>query len=270
MQPESNDPEPQPRIDGPPTVLALRDAWKGFGGRPAIAGIDLDLHAGEAVALIGDNGAGKTTLIKLLSGALEPDAGEILVDGAPAHFARPRDAMAAGIATAYQDLALCGNLDATANLFLGDEPRRAVLGPLLSIVDHRAMRREATRIFRDFGIDVPVRGTRVRNLSGGQRQAIAVARALRADARVLLLDEPTASLGVAQTETVLRLARHFCDRGGAVLFVSHDVEEVLQLADRIVLLRNGRVAAEWNPRDVDRDVLADAIGVHEEIAVGPR
>ncbi len=217
-------------------ILSLRDFGKSFGGVRAVADVDLDLEAGEIHGLVGANGAGKSSLLRCLSGAEEADEGQILIDGEPVQIRNPRDARELGIETVYQDLALADHLDAVANLFLGREPTR------FGLLDEPKMEREArlaiARIHHELGTHGDLRRP-VRELSGGQRQAVAMARAVHFQARVFLLDEPTAALGPGETEAVLDLLRHLRDEGVAILVVSHDLRELLRLADRISVMKGG-------------------------------
>lgn len=229
-------------------LVEIRGATKAFGGVHALEGVDLDLRAGEVLGLLGHNGAGKSTLVRALSGADPLDAGEVRFDGARVAIASPRDARTLGIETLYQDLALAEQLDAVANLFLGRERRNR-----LGLLDEEAMERDArdvlARVAPDFdGLRVPVR-----RLSGGQRQAIAIARALRFQARVLVMDEPTAALGPEETGTVGRLVRRLRDDGLALLVVSHDLHAIFDLADRVAVMRAGRLVAIASTAETTRE-----------------
>jgi fructose transport system ATP-binding protein len=240
-------------------VLEARGIVKRYGHVTALDGVDLDVGAGEILALIGDNGAGKSTLLKVLSGAIEPDAGEVRLADRPVRLRSPRDARRAGIETVYQDLALSPALDVASNLFLGRELRRGGLaGGLFRLLDERRMRREASRHLADLGIEVPSIGGAVENLSGGQRQGVAVARAAAWATRVVILDEPTAALGVRETAHVLALIARIRERGLAVVLVSHDMPHVFELADRIQVMRLGRRAATITPRT---HTMADAVAL---------
>jgi D-xylose transport system ATP-binding protein len=226
-------------MTGSGALLSVRALHKRFGAVEALAGVDLDLPAGEVVALVGDNGAGKSTLVKAVAGTHLPDGGTIALDGQPVHIGCPSDAQALGITTVFQDLALCENLDVISNLYLGRELRRACL--LSGIRMERAARELLA------SLDVRIKNIRspVSALSGGQRQSVAIARALVADPRVVLLDEPTAALGVEQTAKVLNLIRRLRDRGLAVMVISHNLADVFQVADRIWVLRLGRNAGSF-------------------------
>jgi fructose transport system ATP-binding protein len=230
-------------------VLQARGLVKTYGHVVGLDGVDLELYRGEVLAIIGDNGAGKSTLVKCLTGAEIPDRGEVLVDGEPVHFKRPQDARAAGIETVYQTLAVAPSLDVAANLFLGREVRRkGVLGSVLRITDRAGMRERARRELSELGIstlqDVTVP---VENLSGGQRQAVAVARAAAFGSKVVVLDEPTAALGVRESGQVLELVRTLRDKGVPVIIISHNMPHVFEIADRIHIQRLGRRAATITP-----------------------
>ena len=229
-------------------ILEARGLVKRFGHVVALDGADLELYPKEILAIIGDNGAGKSTLIKALSGALRPDEGEIRLDGERAHFHSPRDARRAGIETVYQDLAVAPSLDIASNIFLGREVRRrGPQGGLLRMLNKGAMRREATRHFAELQIGVQSMTQPVENLSGGQRQGVAVARAATWAERLVIMDEPTAALGVKETGQVLDLIRRVRERGLPVILISHDMPNVFALADRILIMRLGRRVAVVTP-----------------------
>jgi ABC-type sugar transport system ATPase subunit len=223
-------------MDGP--LLQLRGIGKNFGPVQALSGIDLDIPAGQVTALVGDNGAGKSTLIKTISGIWEPSHGQIIWQGQQVNFRSPRDATDTGIATVYQDLALCDNLDIVANMLLGHELRRHLL------LDEVTMEQMAKKTLSDLRV-VTVRNIRqpVGSLSGGQRQSVAVAKAVMQEAKLVIMDEPTAALGVTQTALVLDLIRRLADRGIAVLVVSHNLIDVFQVADRVAVLYLGRLVS---------------------------
>jgi len=231
-------------------TLAARGVSKRYGSVIALEGVDFEVYSGEVVALIGDNGAGKSTLVKILSGAIQPDGGTLLLRGRPAVFRSPHDARVAGIETVYQDLALAPDLDVASNLFLGREiKRRGILG-LLDFYNQRAMRTESEKHLKALNVTTlrSVRQT-VDTLSGGQRQSVAVARAVFWSKDVVILDEPTAALGVAQSTMVLQLIRRVRDNGTAVIFISHNMPHVFEVADRMVVLRRGRNAGTLSPSD---------------------
>ena len=223
-------------MDGP--LLQLRGIGKNFGPVQALSGIDLEIPAGQVTALVGDNGAGKSTLIKTISGIWEPSHGQIIWQGQQVNFHSPRDATDAGIATVYQDLALCDNLDIVANMLLGHEIRRHLL------LDEVTMEQMAKKTLSDLRV-VTIRNIRqpVGSLSGGQRQSVAVAKAVMQEAKLVIMDEPTAALGVTQTALVLDLIRRLADRGIAVLVVSHNLTDVFQVANRVAVLYLGRLVS---------------------------
>jgi fructose transport system ATP-binding protein len=230
-------------------ILEANGLVKRYGQVVALDQADFDLFPDEILAIIGDNGAGKSTLIKALSGALQPDEGEIRLDGKRVHFRSPRDARRAGIETVYQDLAVAPALDIASNIFLGREARRrGPLGLALRILDKRAMRREAARHFADLKIGVQSMAQPVESLSGGQRQGVAVARAAKWAQRLAIMDEPTAALGVKETRQVLDLIRRVRDSGLPVILISHDMPHVFELADRIHIMRLGRRVAVVTPQ----------------------
>jgi len=234
-------------------VLSVRGASKRYGAVQALGGADLDLHAGEVVALVGDNGAGKSTLVKVISGAVQSDSGSITFEGREVRIGRPQDAQALGITTVFQDLALCENLDVVANLFLGTESRHyGVLGEI-------PMERRARDLLTS--LDVRIKDVRspVAALSGGQRQSVAIARALLGEPKVVILDEPTAALGVEQTAQVLGLIGRLRERGLAVLLISHNLADVRQVSDRIAVLRLGRNAGTFETASVSQETVVGAI-----------
>jgi fructose transport system ATP-binding protein len=230
-------------------ILEARGLVKHYGHVVALDGADFDLKPGEILAVVGDNGAGKSTLIKVLSGAVVPDRGEILLDGEPVRFRSPLDARRHGIETVYQDLALAPALDIADNLFLGREPRLpGILGSLLWMIDRRRMLREAAAHMRDLKIGVGSMRQAVETLSGGQRQGVAVARAAAFAERLVIMDEPTAALGVKESGMVLDLIRRVRDRGIPVVLISHNMPHVFEVADRIHIMRLGRRVATVTPQ----------------------
>jgi D-xylose transport system ATP-binding protein len=234
-------------------MISAKDISKRYGAVQALDGVDLDLRPGEVVALVGDNGAGKSTLVKVIAGVITPDAGQIVVDDSPARVANPHDAQALGISTVYQDLALCENLDVVGNLFLGAERRRwGVLG-------HIGMERSARELLSSLDVRIPDIRVAVAMLSGGQRQSVAIARALIGEPRLVVLDEPTAALGVEQTAQVLDLIRRLRDRGLAVLVISHNLADVRAVSDRITVLRLGRNAGEFRTSETTQETVVAAI-----------
>lgn len=231
-------------------ILQARGLVKTFGRVVGLAGVDLELTAGEVLAVIGDNGAGKSTLIKCLSGALLPDAGTLAVEGKPVSFRNIQDARAAGIETVYQTLAVAPGLDIASNMFLGRERRRpGLLGSVFRMLDSGGMRKEAKKQIDNLGITTLQNiGQAVETLSGGQRQAVAVARAAAFGSRVVILDEPTAALGVRESGQVVELIRDLRSRGLGVILVSHNMPTVFEVADRIHIQRLGRGAGVITPK----------------------
>ena len=238
----------------PDTVLLrLEHVSKRFGAVQALTEVDFEVSAGEVVALVGDNGAGKSTLIKLISGIFKADSGRFEFDGSERSVTSPSDATALGIATVYQDLALCDNLDVVANLFLGQERNRT------GWLDEVTMEKESWRLLRTLSAKIPSVRIPIAALSGGQRQTVAIARSLVGSPKVVMLDEPTAALGVAQTAEVLNLVERLRDQGLGVILISHNMADVQAIADRIVVLRLGKNAAEFNVADATTEQLVAAI-----------
>ena len=227
-------------------VLALKGVSKSFGAVQALEDVDFEANAGEVVALVGDNGAGKSTLVKAIAGIHGVDSGEILFQGQPVKISGPTDAVALGIATVYQDLALCDNLDVVANLFLGQEVIGSGVGTVTHQLDETAMEHRSHELLEQFAVTIPSVRSEVGGLSGGQRQQVAVARSLLGEPKVVLLDEPTAALGVAQTATVLDLIKRLREQGLGVVVISHNLANVFEVADRIVVLRLGRLAGNFD------------------------
>jgi len=234
-------------------LLSLRGLTKTFGAVRALTGVDLDVTAGEVMALAGDNGAGKSVLIKTVAGLWQPDSGQIIWEGRPVRLHHPRDAEALGITTIYQDLALCDNLDIVQNMFLGHEPLRYHL-----TLDEAAMEQATRTTLRDLSVTT-VRSIRqpVLSLSGGQRQSVAVARAVMARAKLVIMDEPTAALGVSQTRMVLDLIRRLASHGVAVIVISHNLNDVFEVADRIAILYLGRLVAVGPAAEFDRQGVVE-------------
>jgi simple sugar transport system ATP-binding protein len=235
-------------------ILSAVDLYKHFGGLVAVDRVSLDVHAGEVVGLLGDNGAGKSTLIKMIAGVYQPDGGRLVLNGKPVSFSSPQDARDKGIETIYQDLALCENLDAGANIFLGREPVRRLL-VVLRAVDRRRMLAESRRILDQLDIRIPGLARPIRQMSGGQRQAVAIARAVYWNAQLMIMDEPTAALGVPEQRKVLALVRTLRERGVGVIIISHNLQDVLDVADRIVVMRRGRAVGERAVADTNTSEL---------------
>jgi simple sugar transport system ATP-binding protein len=219
------------------TALEIAGLSKRFGAIEALTDVSLSIHSGEVVGLMGDNGAGKSTLVKMVAGNFPPSSGEIRIDGRPMHFHNPVDARSKGIEIVYQDLALCDNLTAAANVFLGRELKRRIGG--IKVLDHRAMNVRAGTLFAELKSETRPRDV-VRSMSGGQRQAVAIARTRLWEPRIVLMDEPTAAISVRQVAEVLNLIRHLKEEGIAVVLISHRMPDVFSVCDRIVVLRRGR------------------------------
>jgi D-xylose transport system ATP-binding protein len=231
----------------------LSGITKRFGAVQALTDVSLDVKAGEVVALVGDNGAGKSTLIKIISGVYQPDEGTISLAGKSVKVAGPSAAQGLGIATVFQDLALCDNLDVVANLFLGQEKNR------FGVIDEVTMESESWRLLRSLSAKIPSVRIPIASLSGGQRQTVAIARSLIGNPKVVLLDEPTAALGVAQTAEVLNLVERLREQGLGVILISHNMADVQAVADRIVVLRLGRNEAEFKTAETSTQQLVAAI-----------
>jgi ABC-type sugar transport system ATPase subunit len=247
------------------TLLRLEAIDKNFGAVQALAGVNLDIRAGMVTALIGDNGAGKSALIKTIAGIHTSDGGQMLWEGTPVHIRTPRDSAALGIETVHQDLALCNNLDIVENMFLGRERTSHFT------LDEESMEKSAAETLSSLAVTT-VRSIRqaVASLSGGQRQSVAIAKAVLWNSKLVIMDEPTAALGVAQTAMVLELVRRLADRGLAVLIVSHNMQDVFQVADWVAVLRLGRMVAERPAAEMDRQIAVDLMtsGVSSRAANG--
>jgi fructose transport system ATP-binding protein len=231
-------------------VLEARKIVKRYGHVTALDGANLELRAGEVLAVIGDNGAGKSTMVKVLCGAVTPDEGQVLLDGVPVHFSSPMDPRKRGIETVYQDLAVAPALDIATNLFLGREVRcRGILGSWFRLLDKRRMKSEAQKEMAELKFRLPSIDSAVEDLSGGQRQGVAVARSAIFARRLVIMDEPTAALGVRESGEVLNLIRTIRDRGLPVLLISHNMPHVFELADRIHIMRLGRRVALTTPKE---------------------
>jgi len=235
-------------------VLALEGVSKSFGPVHALDNVDLQLNAGEVVALVGDNGAGKSTLVKAIAGINPADEGQVLFEGQPVTISSPTDAVELGIATVYQDLALCDNLDVVENLFLGREELTSTRA-----LDETGMEQQSHELLDQLAVTITNVRAEVGTMSGGQRQQVAIARSLLGDPKVVLLDEPTAALGVRQTALVLALVERLKERGHAVLMISHNLANVFEVADRIFVLRLGKEAGDFDAAEVSHDDIVAAI-----------
>jgi simple sugar transport system ATP-binding protein len=254
----------------PEPVLEARGIVKTFGRVQALRGANFTVYPDEVVALVGDNGAGKSTLVKTLVGVHPPDAGEILFEGKPVLIDSPHAAQALGIETVYQDLALAPEIDPAANMFLGREINRPGLLGKLGFIDKAAMRRRSDEAFKDLGVRIQDTAAPVANMSGGQRQGIAICRAVTWAKRVVFMDEPTAALGVVQTRNVLEQIKRVRETGKSVVLISHNLPEIFEVADRIEVLRLGERVARLRPKDVSMEdivsAMTGALTFHEEEA----
>jgi simple sugar transport system ATP-binding protein len=240
----------------PDYIVEVEDISKFFGNVIALNGVTLRLRRGEVHCLLGDNGAGKSTLIKILAGVHRPDGGEYRVDGRPVRFESPRDALDTGIATVYQDLALVPLMSVARNFFMGREPRRRLLGGL-HVMDHDLARRTAVERLTEMGIEVRDADQAVGTMSGGERQCLAIARAIYFGARVLVLDEPTAALGVRQSVNVLRLIKRARAKGISVIFITHNVNHAYPVGDSFTLLNRGKSLGTFAKTAIGRDAVLD-------------
>jgi ABC-type sugar transport system ATPase subunit len=249
------------------SMLQCKNLTKHFGGLVAVDDVSIEIFPGEVVGLVGDNGAGKSTLIKMISGVYQPNDGEIYFDGKQVTFAGPREARDMGIETIYQDLALAENLDVGSNIFLGREIKSRYLGGLFSTINRGKMREESTGVLKRLDIHIPSLSQQIRNLSGGQRQGVAIARAIYWNAKMVIMDEPTAALGVTEQHKVLRLVRTLAEQGVPVLIISHNMQDVFAVADRIVVMRRGKKVGELIAKDSTPDevvsLMVGAEAVHE-------
>ena len=250
-------------------LLEARGIIKRYGNVMALEGADFDVYPGEVVALIGDNGAGKSTLVKVLSGAIRPDEGTIKLRGQPVTFNSPRDARAAGIETVYQDLALAPDLDVASNLFLGREIKQPGILGLFDFYNQRAMRAQADEHLKALKVNLRSIRQTVDTLSGGQRQSVAVARAVLWGKDIVIMDEPTAALGVAQSGMVLQLVRRVRDQGTAVIFISHNMPHVFEVCDRMIVLRRGRRVGTLLPAEATMEQAVSLMtgAIPETVAV---
>jgi ABC-type sugar transport system ATPase subunit len=240
-----------------PIRVQMEDISKSFGAIKSLDRVTLVLRAGEVLGLIGDNGAGKSTLSKILSGAVVPDTGRVLLDGRETRFASPADARRQRVEMVYQDLSLCDTVDVAGNLLLGREPLRRIIG--LPIMDKRKMHEDAAQMLAHLGIRMPSTRLKVENLSGGQRQSIAIGRAVSFDPLVLIMDEPTAALGPAETAQVGELIKQLKSEGLGIFLISHDIHDVFDLADRVTVMKNGQVVGSGRVQDMTKDEVLGMI-----------
>jgi D-xylose transport system ATP-binding protein len=248
-------------------ILEMRGISKRYGAVQALTNVDFEVYPGEVVALVGDNGAGKSTLIKCIAGTHAPDEGKIIFDGKEIHLHAPSDATRLGIETVYQDLAICDNLDVVQNMFLGRERVMRLVPPIIELLSEFEMEKRSLAVLKTLSVTTisNVR-EKVESLSGGQRQAVAIARAAMWDAKLVILDEPTAALGVVQTEQVLALVRQLREHGLGVVVISHNLHEVFSVANRIIVLRLGRRVATFDQQSTTPDdVVAAITGAREAL-----
>jgi len=252
-------------------VVEMRNIKKSFAAVRALRGVDLVLHRNEVLGLVGDNAAGKSTLMKVLSGAYIPDEGEIFIEGKKAKISDPMDARRLGIEMVYQDFALANNLDVAANVFLGREAVRAQLGPI-GVMDNRHMEQETQHLLDRLKIDISSVRLKVERLSGGQRQTVAIARATAFNAKVTIMDEPTAALSVAAIAKVLDLVRELKAQGCSIIVISHRLEDIYQVSDRMIVLRHGRKVCDTlvagDIHEFNERVVAYIIGARDDFAEG--
>jgi D-xylose transport system ATP-binding protein len=246
-------------VNGERPLLSVRGICKRLGHVEALREVDLDVPSGRVTAVLGDNGAGKSTLLKIISGVLQPDAGEIQFDSRRVRLSSPRIANKLGIEAVYQDLALCDNLSVLLNIYLGRERRGARIPLFGGLLAFDVMHEEAARYLAELSVELPSLWSEAGRLSGGQRQAVAIARALLWRPRLLLLDEPTAALGSKQTDSVRRIIRTLRDQGVAVLLITHNFTQAIHMADRIVVMRHGRIASRFDAGQIDAQQLLEAI-----------
>ncbi len=245
---------PSTRVNGSGPFFEVRNVSKAFGHVQALQNVSFDLYSGEVVALLGDNGAGKSTLVKILSGVYSADEGEVFIDGQPVAIKTPMDALRQGIGTVYQDLAVVDTLDVARNIYLGRTPTR-----FRFLVDYQRMYVDARKVLTLLRVNMPSVRTKVGDLSGGQRQAVAIARTLAHEARIFLMDEPTAALGVAQSAKVNELMAELKNNGRTLLVITHNLEHVFAIADRLIVLRHGRRVAVRKHAETNREEIVGLI-----------
>jgi len=249
-------------------ILSVRSLTKHFGGLTAVNGVSWDIFPGEVVALLGDNGAGKSTLIKCISGVYQPDEGEIFFEGRQTRFARPIDARQMGIETIYQDLALANNLDVGANIFLGREVKKRYFGGLINTLDEKMMLSESEQALDSLEIHFPNLTQPIESLSGGQRQAVAIARAVYWDAKLMIMDEPTNNLGVPEQHKVLELIRKLRDQGVPVILITHTLPDVFAVSDRLMVMHRGRKVTEKKTADTSTEELVQyMVGARDDTKI---
>ncbi len=239
-------------------LLSVKNLVKRFGGLTAVNHVSLDIFPGEVIGLVGDNGAGKSTLIKMVSGVYHPNEGEIYFEGKPVSFANPAQARDMGIETIYQDLALAGNLSMSANIFLGRERKKRYLGGVVRVLDEKFMLQESEKLLGTLDVHIPSVHANIDKLSGGQRQAVAIARALYWNARLLIMDEPTRGIDVGTKAEIQKLVLSLAEEGMSCVFISSELEEVLRTSHRILVMRDRKKVAEF-PGDITEDKVMQAI-----------
>ncbi|HLW90069.1 MAG TPA: ATP-binding cassette domain-containing protein [Roseiarcus sp.] len=250
-------------------LLSVRNVTKRFGGLVAVSDVSFDINRGEVVGLLGDNGAGKSTLIKCISGVHQAEEGEIFFEGKRAEFAHPIDARSHGIETIYQDLALANNLDVGANIFLGREVKKSYLGGLIKTLDEQHMLRESRQTLNSLQIQFPTLTQPIESLSGGQRQAVAIARAVYWDAKLMIMDEPTNNLGVIEQRKVLDLIRALRERGVPVILITHILPDAFAVADRLIVMHGGRKVAEKTTAATNTEELVQyMVGARDDAPKG--
>jgi ABC-type sugar transport system ATPase subunit len=246
-------------------MLEVRGLTKRFGGLTAVDHVDLQVYPGEVVGLLGDNGAGKSTLIKMVSGVYHPDDGQIFFQGKEIKLASPANALELGIETLYQDLALAENLDVFSNIFMGREKTKPFLG-VIPVLDHEFMHEESKKVLKRLEIEIPSLRNLIKNLSGGQRQAVAIGRSIYWDAKLLIMDEPTAALGVQEQRKVLDLVRVLRSQNIPIIIISHQLYDIFSVTDRLVIMRRGKKVAERNTKETTPDEVVGLITGAEEAA----
>ena len=249
-------------------MLQVRELTKRFGGLTAVDRVDMEVYPGEVVGLLGDNGAGKSTLIKMVSGVYHPDGGQIFFQGKELKLGSPMDALELGIETLYQDLALAENLNVYANIFLGRERTKPFLG-LIQVLDHAAMHQESLKVLKRLEIEIPSLRSQIKTLSGGQRQAVAIGRSIYWNAKLLIMDEPTAALGVQEQRKVLDLVRVLRSQNIPIIVISHQLYDIFSVCDRLVVMRRGKKVAERRTKETTPDEVVGLIIGSEEVSQRP-